>query len=36
MLFCRMAAGDAWFPENVSLEDDETLVFLDGYPRAHG
>jgi diadenosine tetraphosphate (Ap4A) HIT family hydrolase len=33
---CRMAGGDIRFPENIIYEDDRTLVFLDGYPRAYG
>ena len=33
---CRMAAGDIRLPENIVYEDDQTLVFLDGYPRAYG
>ena len=33
---CRMVDGDVRFPENIIHEDDETLVFLDGYPRAYG
>lgn len=31
-----MAAGDIRLPENIVYEDDQTLVFLDGYPRAYG
>jgi len=33
---CRMVDGKVRFPENIICEDDETLVFLDGYPRAYG
>ena len=33
---CRIVAGDAGFPGNVIFEDDEALVFLDGFPRAYG
>ena len=33
---CEMANGYFRFPENVIREDDETLVVLDGYPRAYG
>jgi diadenosine tetraphosphate (Ap4A) HIT family hydrolase len=33
---CEMANGNFRFPENVIREDDETLVVLDGYPRAYG
>jgi ATP adenylyltransferase len=33
---CRMLDGDILFPENVIYEDDQGLVFLDGYPRAYG
>lgn len=33
---CRMVAGDVMFPENLVYEDDGSLVFLDGYPRAYG
>lgn len=33
---CRMVAGDVMYPGNVVHEDDEALVFLDGYPRAYG
>jgi diadenosine tetraphosphate (Ap4A) HIT family hydrolase len=33
---CRMVQGDVRFPENIIYEDDRTLVFLDGYPRAYG
>lgn len=33
---CRMAGGDIRFPEDIIYEDDRTLVFLDGYPRAYG
>ena len=32
----RMVDGDVRFPRNIIHEDDETLVFLDGYPRAYG
>jgi ATP adenylyltransferase len=31
-----MVDGDTRFPENIVYEDDLTLVFLDGYPRAYG
>jgi diadenosine tetraphosphate (Ap4A) HIT family hydrolase len=33
---CRMVEGNFRFPENIIHEDDRTLVFLDGYPRAYG
>ena len=33
---CRMVEGDVRFPENVIYEDERSLVFLDGYPRAYG
>lgn len=33
---CRMVSGDVMFPENAVYEDDDALVFLDGYPRAYG
>jgi len=33
---CRMVQGDTRFSENLIYEDDHTLVFLDGYPRAYG
>jgi diadenosine tetraphosphate (Ap4A) HIT family hydrolase len=33
---CRMVEGDVRFPEKVIYEDDQALVFLDGYPRAYG
>src|SRR5918998_5826910 len=33
---CEMANGNTRFPENVIREDEETLVFLDAYPRAYG
>src|SRR5919112_164448 len=33
---CRMAEGNARFPENIIYEDERHLVFLDGYPRAYG
>ncbi len=33
---CRMVAGNVMFPENVVYEDDDAVVFLDGYPRAYG
>jgi len=33
---CEMVNGNTPFPENVIREDDETLVFLDAYPRAYG
>ena len=33
---CRMVEGDVRFPENIIYEDDQVLVFLDGYPRAYG
>ncbi len=33
---CRMVAEDVLFPENIVYEDNEALVFLDGYPRAYG
>ena len=33
---CRMVAGDVMFPGNLIFEDDEAVVFLDGYPRAYG
>jgi diadenosine tetraphosphate (Ap4A) HIT family hydrolase len=33
---CRMVEGNIRFPENTIHEDDLTLVFLDGYPRAYG
>jgi diadenosine tetraphosphate (Ap4A) HIT family hydrolase len=33
---CEIVSGNIRFPENVICEDDETLVFLDGYPRAYG
>jgi diadenosine tetraphosphate (Ap4A) HIT family hydrolase len=32
----RMVDGDVRFPRNIIHEDDETLVFLDGYLRAYG
>jgi diadenosine tetraphosphate (Ap4A) HIT family hydrolase len=28
--------GDTPFPENIDYENDRSLVFLDGYPRAYG
>ena len=33
---CKMVEGDIRFPENFVYEDDQGLVFLDGYPRAYG
>ena len=33
---CRLVAGDIQFPGNIVYEDDEALVFVDGYPRAYG
>ena len=33
---CRMAEGNARFPENIISEDERHLVFLEGYPRAYG
>ena len=33
---CEMVNGNIRFPENVIREDEQTLVFLDGYPRAYG
>ena len=33
---CRIVDGNFRFPENVIYEDERSLVFLDGYPRAYG
>jgi len=33
---CGMVEGDVRFPENIICEDDQALVFLDGFPRAYG
>ncbi len=33
---CRMVAEYVLFPENIVYEDNEALVFLDGFPRAYG
>jgi diadenosine tetraphosphate (Ap4A) HIT family hydrolase len=33
---CKTVDGDVRFPENIIYEDDRTIVFLDGYPRAYG
>jgi diadenosine tetraphosphate (Ap4A) HIT family hydrolase len=33
---CEMVNGNVLSPENVIREDEQTLVFLDGYPRAYG
>ena len=33
---CEMVNGNIRFPENVIREDEQTLVFLDTYPRAYG
>jgi len=33
---CGMVDGNVRWPENVIFEDDQNLVFLDGYPRAYG
>ena len=32
----EMVNGNIRFPENVIREDEQTLVFLDTYPRAYG
>ena len=33
---CEMVNGNVLSPENVIREDEQTLVFLDAYPRAYG
>ncbi|MDQ3793340.1 MAG: HIT family protein [Actinomycetota bacterium] len=33
---CRLVAGDRDMPRYVFHEDDESVAFLDGYPRAYG
>lgn len=33
---CRVVNEDIRTPDNIVYEDDRTLVFLDGYPRAYG
>lgn len=33
---CRVVGGDESIPRHIVHEDEETIAFLDGYPRAYG
>lgn len=33
---CKMVKGELEFPWNVIRDDEQSLIFLDGYPRAYG